>query len=68
MMKFAIFSFSLTLISSGKIDKYPCTGMWNSVCIVIVVEHKQNVVMLVVVDNNIFCQVFENVMWCISQK
>ncbi len=61
MTTFAIFNFSLTLISSRKIDKYPCTGMRNAMCIIIVVEHKQNVVMLVVADNNIFCQVFENV-------
>jgi len=52
MTTFAIFTFSMTLLSSGKIDKYPCTGMRNAVCTVIDVEHKQSVVMLVVVDKN----------------
>jgi hypothetical protein len=61
MTTFTIFCFSMTLISSGKIDKYPCTRMRNAMCTVIVVEHKQSVVMLVVADNNISCQVFENV-------
>ncbi len=53
-MTFVIFSFSMRLLSSGKIDKYPCTGMRNALCTVIVVEHKQSVVMPVVVDNNMF--------------
>ncbi len=41
MTTFAIFSFSMTLISSRKIDKYPCTRMQNAVCTIIDVEHKQ---------------------------
>jgi hypothetical protein len=52
MTTFAIFTFSMTLLSLGKIDKYPCTRMRNAVCTVIDVEHKQSVVMLVVVDKN----------------
>jgi hypothetical protein len=44
----------MKLLSSWKIDKYPCTGMQNALCIVIFVEHKQCVVMPIVVDNNMF--------------
>jgi hypothetical protein len=54
MTTFAIFSFSMTLLSSEKIDKYPCTRMWNAMCAVIDVEHKQSVVMPVVANNNMF--------------
>jgi len=54
MTTFAILTFSMTLLSLGKIDKYPCTGMQNVVCTVIDVEHKQSVVMLVIVDKNMF--------------
>ncbi len=54
MTTFVIFSFSMTLLSSWKTDKYPCTGMQNALCIVIFLEHKQRVVMPIVVDNNMF--------------
>jgi hypothetical protein len=43
MMTFAIFSFSMILLGSRKMDKYPCIGMQNVMIIVVIVEHKQNV-------------------------
>jgi hypothetical protein len=53
-MTFAILSFSMTLLGSRRIDKYPCNGMRNAMCIVVVVEHKQNATVPIVVDNNTF--------------
>jgi len=53
-MTFAILSFSMTLLGSRRIDKYPCNGMRNAMCIVVVVEHKQNATVPVVVHNNTF--------------
>jgi hypothetical protein len=40
MVTFAIFSFFMTLLGLGRIDKYPHTGMQNAACTIIVVEHK----------------------------
>ncbi len=40
MMTFAIFCFSMTLFSLGKIDKYLCIGMQNAMCTIVVAEHK----------------------------
>ncbi len=54
MMTFAVFSFSMTLLGSRRINKYPCTGMQNAMCIVVVVDHKQNATVPVVVDNKPF--------------
>jgi hypothetical protein len=54
MTTFVIFSFSMTLLGSKRIDKYPHTKMQIGVCIVVVVEHKQSVVVLVVANNNKF--------------
>jgi hypothetical protein len=54
MMTFANFNFSMTLLGIGRIDKYPHTRMQNVVCTIIVVEHKQSVVVPIVVDNNKF--------------
>jgi hypothetical protein len=54
MMTFAIFSFSMTLLGLSKIDKYPFTRMQNVVCTIVVVEHKQSVVVPIVVNNNTF--------------
>jgi hypothetical protein len=44
----------MTLLGSRRIDKCPCTGMQNAMCIVVVVEHKQNATVTIVVDNNTF--------------
>jgi hypothetical protein len=68
MLAFAIFSFFMTLLSLGRIDKYTCIRMQNAMCTIVVVEHKWSAVVPIVVDNNTFSQVFENVVWCISQK
>jgi len=54
MMTFAILSFSMTLLGSRRIDKYPCTGMQNAMCIVVVVEHKQNATVPGVADTDTF--------------
>jgi hypothetical protein len=54
MMTFAIFSFSMTLLDLGRINKYPHIGMRNVMCTIVAMEHKQSVVVLVVVDNNMF--------------
>jgi hypothetical protein len=54
MMTFAIFSFSMILLGSRKIDKYLRTRMRNAMCIVVVVEHKRNVDVPIGVDNNTF--------------
>jgi hypothetical protein len=40
MTTFVIFSISMTLLGSGKIEKYPCTRKQNAMCNVVVVEHK----------------------------
>jgi hypothetical protein len=44
----------MTLLASRRTDKYPHTKMQIGVCIVVVVEHKQSVVVLVVANNNMF--------------
>jgi hypothetical protein len=54
MMTFAIFSFSMTLLGARRIDKYPRTGMRNATCTIIAMEHKQNVVVFIVSNNNTF--------------
>jgi hypothetical protein len=41
MMAFSIFSFSMTLLGLGRINKYPCTGMQNVMCSIVAMEHKQ---------------------------
>ncbi len=54
MTTFAIFSFSMTLLGLGRIDKYPCTRMRNAMCTVVDVEHKWNVDVPIVAVNNTF--------------
>ncbi len=54
IMKFAIFSFFMTLLGVGRIDKYPCTGMWNVMCTIITMEHKKSVIVFIIADNNTF--------------
>jgi hypothetical protein len=45
---------SMTLLGSWTMDKYPCVKIQNAMCVVVVIELKQNVITLVVTDNNIF--------------
>jgi hypothetical protein len=52
MMTFAIFWFFYDIVSFR--EEYPHTRMQNVVCIVAVVEHKQNVDVHIVADNNTF--------------
>jgi len=48
------FRFSMTLLGSRRIDKYPHIRMWNVVCTAVGMEHKQSVVVPIVADNNTF--------------
>jgi hypothetical protein len=54
MMTFAIIFIFMTLLGLRTIDKYLHTGMWNVMCTIITMEHKQSAYVLVVVDNNTF--------------
>jgi hypothetical protein len=54
MMTFVNLSFSMTLWGLGRIDKYPCVGMWNAVYTIIIMVLKQSATTFVIVDNNTF--------------